>query len=123
MQSRTDLLREPSQVSTARTHLESGLRYEQAGLAGKAIAAYEAVLGAGVDLCTRAEAHLRLARVYRSESDWELAEREARAAVRLAEEADSDDLAAEAMNVEVGVHQLRGDFDHADALAIAALAR
>jgi tetratricopeptide (TPR) repeat protein len=108
---------------TAHAHLDSGLRYEQAGLASRAIAAYEAALTAGADLSTQAEAHLRLARVHRSESDWESAAREARLAVRLAEEACSDDLAAEAMNVEVGVFALRGEFEAADVLALSALER
>ncbi len=108
---------------SASAHLDGGFRYEQAGIARKAIAAYEAALSAGATLLERADAHLRLARVHRSDSDWDEAVREARVAVRLAEQAGSDDLAAEAMNVEVGVYQLRGEFDAADALAVAALAR
>ena len=108
---------------TARTHLDGGYRYEQAGIARKAIAAYEAALSVGVTPLERAEAHIRLARVYSTESEWDAAAREARAAVRLADEAGSDDLAAEAMNVEVGLHLLRGEFAAADALAAAALER
>jgi tetratricopeptide (TPR) repeat protein len=108
---------------TARTHLDGGYRYEQAGIARKAIAAYEAALTAGVTPLERAEAHIRLARVYSTESEWDAAAREARAAARLAEEAGSDDLAAEAMNVEVGLHLLRGEFAAADALAAVALDR
>lgn len=92
-------------------------------MAAKATAAYEAALSAGATLPERADAHLRLARVYRASCDWDDAVREARVAVRLAEQAGSDDLAAEAMNVEVGVYQLRGEFGAADALAVAALAR
>ena len=108
---------------SASAHLDGGFRYEQAGMAAKATAAYEAALAAGATLPERADAHLRLARVYRANCDWDEAVREARVAVRLAEEAGSDDLAAEAMNVEVGVYQLRGEFDAADALAVAALPR
>ena len=110
-------------AETARAHLDGGYRYEQAGLARKAIAAYEAALSAGVTPLERAEARIRLARVHSAESEWEAAAREARAAVRLAEEAGSDDLAAEAMNVEVGLHLLRGEFAAADALAALALER
>jgi tetratricopeptide (TPR) repeat protein len=111
----------PEPALTPRLHLDAGFRYEQAGLARRAIAAYEAALGAGGTTLERADAHLRLARVHRSESDWDAAALEARVAMRLAKEGGSDDLAAEAMNVEVGVHQLRGEFDAADALALAAL--
>lgn len=108
---------------SASAHLDGGFRYEQAGMARKAIAAYEAALSASGTPLERADAHLRLARVHRANSDWDEAVREARVAVGLAEAAGSEDLAAEAMNVEVGVYQLRGDFDAADAVAVAALAR
>ena len=108
---------------TARFHLDGGFAYELAGIAPKAIAAYRAALAAGADPTERAEAHLRLARVHRSISEWDAAVREASEAVRLAEEAGSDDLVAEAMNVVVGVHQLRGEFEAGDALAVRALAR
>jgi tetratricopeptide (TPR) repeat protein len=108
---------------TARMHLDGGFRYEQAGATHKAIAAYEAALSASATPVERAEAHLRLARVYRTGTDWDAAIAASRVAVRLAEDAGSDDLVAEAMNVEVGVYQLRGEFDAGDALAVAALAR
>lgn len=110
-------------AQTARAHLDGGLPYEQAGIVRKAVAAYEAALRAGVSPLERAEAHMRLARVHSAESEWDAAEREARAAARLAEEAGSDDLVAEAMNVEVGLHMLRGELAAADALAVRALAR
>jgi tetratricopeptide (TPR) repeat protein len=125
MQSRTDgaVTGEGPRPPSASAHLEGGFRYEQAGIARKATVAYEAALSAGGTPLERADAHLRLARVHRSNSDWDEAVREARVAVRMAEGAGSDDLAAEAMNVEVGVYQLRGEFDAADAVAVAALAR
>jgi tetratricopeptide (TPR) repeat protein len=113
---------EPPPLS-AQAHLDGGLRYEQTGMAAKAIAAYEAALAVGDDPRVQADAHLRLARVYRAESEWELAVREARLAVQLAEAARSDDLVAEAMNVEVGVYLMRGELDAADALAVQAIAR
>jgi len=71
----------------------------------------------------RAEAHIGLARVYRTLSDWDAAIREASSAARLADEAANGDLAAEAMNVEVGVHQLRGDFVAGERLAQHALSK
>ena len=107
----------------ARAYLDNGFAYEQAGLASRAISAYEAALAVGADRGEQAEAHLRLGRVYRSLSDWDVTLREIREAVRLADEVGSDDLAAEAMNVEVGVHQLRGAFEAGEALAVRALAR
>ena len=106
-----------------RPHLERGLRYEQGGLTDKAIEAYERALGASLTPVERAEARIRLARVQRALSNWDEAMRESREAVRLADSADNGDLAAEAMNVEVGVHQLRGDFELAGRLARAALER
>ena len=112
-----------SPALTARQHLDGGLHFEQAGLSGKAIAAYTAALSASTTLVEQAEARLRLARVYRSTADWDAAVREARDAVRLAEDAGADDLVAEAMNVEVGVYQLQGDFERGDALAVRGLAR
>ncbi|MEJ7811207.1 MAG: hypothetical protein WKG32_12410 [Gemmatimonadaceae bacterium] len=108
---------------SVRDHLDGGFAYERAGLTTKAIAAYEAALAAGTGPRDAAEAYLRLARVHRTRSEWDDAIGKSREAVRLAEEGGSDDLAAEAMNVEVGVYQLRGEFDAGDALAIRALER
>jgi tetratricopeptide (TPR) repeat protein len=105
------------------TDLELGFRYELAGLTRRAIAAYRAALVTARSATERIEVHLRLARVHRSASQWEDAIEEAREAVRLAQDAGADDLAAEAMNAEVGVHQLRGDFEAGDALALRALGR
>ncbi len=91
-------------------------------MSARAIATYqEALTICGTD-GERAEAHLRLARVYRSLCQWDDAVREAREAVSLATVAGEADLIAEAMNVEVGVWQLRCDFDQAEPLARAALA-
>jgi tetratricopeptide (TPR) repeat protein len=77
----------------------------------QAIAAYEDALRASITPLERAEVHIRLARVHRIVSNWMDAIREATEAARIAMEAGDGDLAAEAMNVEVGVYQLRGDFD------------
>lgn len=89
----------------------------------RAIEAYEAALRESVTLVERAEAYIGLARVYRIQSDWDAAIREAANATRLADEAANGDLAAEAMNVEVGVYQLRGDFVAGERLAQGALAK
>ncbi len=56
---------------SASAHLDGGFRYEQAGIARKAIAAYEAALSAGGTPLECADAHLRLARVHRADSDWD----------------------------------------------------
>lgn len=103
--------------------LEIALRYEQAGLAPRALAAYRAAFDASRDTAERAGILLRLARVHRTANAWEDTLRESREALRLAEEAGADDIAAEAMNVEVGVHLLRGDFRTGEELANRALAR
>ena len=71
----------------------------------------------------RIEAHLRIARVYRYLAQWDESSAEAAEAIRLADQAGADDLAAEAMNVEVGVLQIRGFIDEGDALAQKALLR
>lgn len=105
----------------AQPHLDRGLRYEQAGVAEKAIAAYEDAMRSSITVFERAEAHIRLARVHRLVSNWADAIREAAEGARLAEEAGDVDLAAEAMNVEVGVCQLRGDFVEGERLAKRAL--
>src|SRR5207237_888284 len=96
--------------------LERGLRYEQAGLTDKALAAYTRALHASVTPIETAEARVRLARVYRTVSRWDEAILEAREASRLADNAGHDDLVAEAMNVEVGVYQLQGEFLAAEKL-------
>src|ERR1044072_9232592 len=85
-----------------RPHLERGLRYEQAGLSEKALESYGRALEVSVAPAEAAQARLRRARVHGVMSDWDHSLSEAREAVRLAREAGDDDLAAEAMNVEVG---------------------
>lgn len=66
---------------------------------------------------------MRIARVFRGLAQWESACAESRHAVRLAVRMGADDLAAEAMNIEVGVLQMQGRFDEADVLAHSAMAR
>lgn len=56
-------------------------------------------------------------------AQWETACAESRHAVRLAERVGAEDLAAEAMNVEIGVLQIQGRFDEADVLANKAMTR
>jgi tetratricopeptide (TPR) repeat protein len=105
------------------SHLERGLRYEQAGLTEKALAAYRNALSASVTPVEASQAHMRMARVHRLACNWDLSIDEARLAAQLADRADDADAFAEAVNAEVGVHQLRGDFAVAERLARHALER
>lgn len=103
--------------SAAQAHLDRGFRFEQAGSVTRALDSYNDAIAASRTSLDEAQARLRLARVLRSLSRWDEAIREAREAVRIALESRVDDLAAEALNVEIGVHLLRGDFGPADELA------
>jgi tetratricopeptide (TPR) repeat protein len=115
---------EPSRtISAARAHLDRGFRFEQAGTLERALDAYRDALGAAPSSSEEAEARLRIARVYRTMADWERSREESRAAVLLAEQLGALDLAAEAMNIEVGSLQMQGFFDEADQIALEALAR
>ena len=84
---------------------------------------YTAALRAATTRFEEAESHLRIARVYRSKSAWPECHSESAEAVRIADEIGSDDLAAEAMNIEIGSLQIRGFLDEADSLAARALQR
>lgn len=110
-------------ISSARTQLERGFRYEQAGTLARALEAYRAALAASSTIAERAESHLRIARVHRSMAAWEQSLDEARAALQLADEISDDDLAAEAMNIEIGALQIQGFLDAADELAQRAITR
>jgi len=114
---------EPQPASAASAHLERGFRFEQAGNAGRALAAYRDALEASTDVADQAAARIRIARVLRTQTQWAEALTQARAALELAESIGADDMAAEAMNVEIGIHQLHGDFKEAERLAVAALER
>ena len=104
-------------------NLRRGFQFEQAGTTARALEIYRDTLALATTAEEEAEVRLRIARVLRSISEWDDALAESREATRLAESAALDDLAAEAMNVEVGVHQMRGDFDVADKVMERALAR
>ncbi|MDB4878436.1 MAG: Tetratricopeptide 2 repeat-containing protein [Gemmatimonadetes bacterium] len=110
-------------LSAARAHLDRGFRFEQGGTLERALEAYADALAASAMPADKAEARLRIARVYRSRADFDKSIEEARAAVRLADEIGADDLAAEAMNIEVGVLQARGHFDEAEVIAHTAMQR
>jgi len=114
---------EPSRSLAARGHLDRGLRLEQAGNYERALDAYREALAADPTPAEQVDARLRSARVYRALADYARCLTEAREAVRLADEIDAHDLAAEAMNVEVGALQLQSQLDAADALATLALER
>jgi tetratricopeptide (TPR) repeat protein len=109
-------------TAALRTPLDAGFQFELAGALDRAIACYEEALATERAPAARAEVHLRIARVHRNASAWDAARDAAHAAARLALDAGAPDLAAEAMNVEVGVYVLRGDFGVGDALAESALA-
>jgi len=110
-------------LSAARAHLDRGFRFEQGNSFERALEAYGDALAARPTALERIEAHLRIARVHRYLAQWDESSAEAAEAIRLADEAGADDLAAEAMNVEVGVLQIRGFIDEGDALAQKALLR
>jgi tetratricopeptide (TPR) repeat protein len=110
-------------LSAARAHLDRGFRFEQAGSHERALDAYRDALAARPTPVERAEAHLRTARVYRGLSDWERSREESTLAVKLANEIGADDLAAEAMNVEMGALQIRGFIDEAETVGLEALRR
>jgi len=110
-------------LSAARVHLDRGFRFEQGNSFERALEAYRDALAARPTALERIEAHLRIARVHRYLAQWDESSAEAAEAIRLADKAGSDDLAAEAMNVEVGVLQIRGFTDEGDALAQKALLR
>lgn len=114
------MAKEPSPVSA---HLRRGFQFEQAGTTARALKIYRETLDLATTVEEEAEIRLRVARVLRSISEWDDALAESREATRLAESVSAFDLAAEAMNVEVGVHQFRGDFEAADRLIERALER
>jgi tetratricopeptide (TPR) repeat protein len=110
-------------LSAAKAHLDRGFRFEGAGTLERALDAYRDALAAQPTPVEEVEARLRSARVYRNLSNWERCRAESSAAIRLADEIGADDLAAEAMNVEIGALQIQGFLDEAEALGHRALAR
>lgn len=113
MESTSDPSRGPS---AARSHLERGFRFEQAGTLDRALESYREALIAGASPLEQAEAHLRIARVHRTRAEWDLSRAESTEAVRLATESGDQDLAAEALNVEIGALQHQGRYEESDAL-------
>jgi tetratricopeptide (TPR) repeat protein len=115
---------EHSRVGAAsRAHLDLGFRFEQGGVLDRALDAYRDALASSATLPEQIESRLRIARVHRTKAAWAESRAESAEAIRLADEIGADDLAAEAMNVEIGALQLRGSFEQADAMAHTALAR
>jgi tetratricopeptide (TPR) repeat protein len=120
----TDSFSEPSRgLTAARAHLERGFLLERGAALERALESYGDALNAGATPIEEAEAHLRIARVRRTMASWDEAVGESREAVRLATENGAEDLAAEAMNVEVGTLQMQGRFEEAERLALAAIER
>ncbi len=115
---------EPSRANIAlRGLLERGLRFEQAGALERALDVYTQALDDAATPVREAEVRVALARVYRAMASYEESHREAVAALELADSAEADDVAAEAMNVDVGALQMQGFFDAAELIAQKALAR
>lgn len=110
-------------ASAARAYLDRGYRFEQAGALERALEAYRDALAADATPLEQAEARLRIARVYRSMTAYQHSRDESREAVRIATELGAEDLAAEAMNIEIGALQMQGFFDDAEKLALVAIER
>ena len=110
-------------LSAARAHLDRGFRFEKAGSLERALDAYRDALAAHPAPVEEVETRLRIARVYRGMADWERSRTESAEAIRLADEIDAQDLAAEAMNVEIGSLQSQGLYEEADSMALAAMER
>jgi tetratricopeptide (TPR) repeat protein len=87
----------------------------------RALDAYRDALEAAESVVEQAEANVRISRVLRSLGRWTESKVASTQAIRLAEQAGSRDLTAEAMNVEVGALQVQGYYEAADAIAIRAL--
>ncbi len=103
-------------LSAARAHLDRGFRFEQAGGLARALDEYHDALASHPQPGEEIEARLRIARVYRTMAAWDLCRAESETAIRLAHHHHEDDLAAEAMNVQVGALQVQGFYDQADEL-------
>src|SRR6185312_9302892 len=104
-------------VGSARAHLDHGLRLERTGITARALEAFREGLAAATTPGDQALAKLYIARALRTLAEWPASRDEAREAVRLALEIGDRDLAAEAMNIEVGALQVQGFFEEADVLA------
>ena len=68
-------------------YLDRGFRFEQGGLLERALDSYRDALAASQTPIEEAEAHLRIARVYRAASNWEESHRSSARAIELAERA------------------------------------
>lgn len=110
-------------LSAARAHLDRGFRFEQAGSLARALEEYRDALASHPQPVEEIEARLRIARVYRTMAAWDMCRSEAEAAIRLADANGEDDLAAEAMNVQLGALQVQGFYEEADELGRRAISR
>ena len=103
--------------------LDRARLYEDADAFEVAVANYERVVDSSTAQANeRALALIGLARIRSKQADWDLAIERTAAAERVArDEAHDLDLAAEAMNVRVGVAWQTGEFDLGDQVATEAL--
>jgi tetratricopeptide (TPR) repeat protein len=110
-------------LSAARAHLDRGFRFEQAGSLARALEEYHDALESKPVPVEEIEARLRTARVHRTMAAWDLCRAESDAAIRLADAHGEDDLAAEAMNVQLGALQVQGYYAEADEIGHRAIGR
>lgn len=103
--------------------LDRARLYEDADVFDVAVASYQSVIDSSAAQANeRALALIGLARIRSKQADWDLAIERTEAAVRVArEEARDLDLAAEAMNVRVGVAWQTGEFELGEQIATEAL--
>jgi len=119
MPSRTE---RASDTGDAQTRLQTGLQFEQCGMWAIAHATYEGVRAQHPGTPLGVEAQIRIARVFRGQAQWTEALAVAETAAAQASTLGEPDLWAEAVNVAVGVHLMRGEHGEADRVAVAALA-
>lgn len=94
-------------------HMDAGAAYVRSGMTDRALEAYQDAITLARSDAELADSHVQAAHVFRLRSDWDDARKHAAIALDLAHRSGSDDLAAEALNVEVGIHMIRGNLDEA----------
>jgi tetratricopeptide (TPR) repeat protein len=96
--------------------LEEGLRFQRAGLNGRAAATLEPLLGADVPSDVQSRAHCLLSIVTRIQGEWQLSLEHSRQAVEAARRGGHTSLIAEALNAEGACWWQRGDLQRAESL-------
>jgi tetratricopeptide (TPR) repeat protein len=96
--------------------LNEGIEAEKKSDLDHAERCYKGVLTAHAPAEVLAEAHCRLANLYRTRCQWDEALRHARDSARIANRLNDKKQYAEALNAEAIIHQSRGEFDQATPL-------